>query len=132
MQCHVIILDTTGTIHTFYEIEKRKETKKTISKEKKEENKKKQTVVPPPSAGDVANTLTLLGPQSRFGDKLLIIRGNCPHMWECGAKGVKRTSWNKIKKKKNTTTCKQSKTGNQGKNNKGKITSTPRHKAPPR
>ena len=33
--------------------------------------------------------LTLLGPQSRFGDKLLIIRVNCPHIWECGAKGVK-------------------------------------------
>ena len=33
--------------------------------------------------------LTLLGPQSRFGDKLLIIRVNCPQIWECGAKGVK-------------------------------------------
>ena len=33
--------------------------------------------------------LTLLGPQSRFGDKLLIIRVPCPHIWECGAKGVK-------------------------------------------
>ena len=32
--------------------------------------------------------LTLLGPQSRFGGKLLIIRVNCPHIWECGAKGV--------------------------------------------
>ena len=26
MQCHDIILDTTGTTYTFYEIEKRKET----------------------------------------------------------------------------------------------------------
>ena len=32
--------------------------------------------------------LTLLGPQSRFGDKLLIIRVFCPHIWECGSKGV--------------------------------------------
>ena len=32
---------------------------------------------------------SLLGPQSRFGDKLLIIRVLCPHIWECGAKGVK-------------------------------------------
>ena len=29
MQCHVIILDTTGTTYTFYMIEKRKESKKT-------------------------------------------------------------------------------------------------------
>ena len=36
--------------------------------------------------------LTLLGPQSRFGDKLLIIRVPCPHIWECGAKGVKSFS----------------------------------------
>ena len=33
--------------------------------------------------------LTLLGPQSRFGDKLRVIRVLCPHIWECGAKGVK-------------------------------------------
>ena len=33
--------------------------------------------------------LTLLGPQSRFGGKLVIIRVLCPHIWECGAKGVK-------------------------------------------
>ena len=32
-------------------------------------------------------TLTLLGPQSRFGDKLLKFRVFCPHIWECGAKG---------------------------------------------
>ena len=32
--------------------------------------------------------LTLLGPQSRFGDKLLIFRVNCPHIWECGSKRV--------------------------------------------
>ena len=30
--------------------------------------------------------LTLLGPQSRFGDKLLVIRVFCPHIWECGSK----------------------------------------------
>ena len=33
--------------------------------------------------------LTLLGPQFRFGDKILIIGVFCPHIWECGAKGVK-------------------------------------------
>ena len=33
--------------------------------------------------------LTLLGPQSRFWDKTLIIRVLCPHIWECGAEGVK-------------------------------------------
>ena len=32
--------------------------------------------------------LTLLGPQSRFGDKLHIFRVNCPHIWECGSKRV--------------------------------------------
>ena len=37
---------------------------------------------------DAGNTL-ILGPQSRFGDKLLIIRGLCPHIWECGSKRVK-------------------------------------------
>ena len=36
--------------------------------------------------------LTLLGLQSRFGDKILIIRVFCPHLWECGAKGVKQTT----------------------------------------
>ena len=36
--------------------------------------------------------LTLLGPQSRFGDKLLIIRVLCPHIWECGVKWV-NTTW---------------------------------------
>ena len=34
--------------------------------------------------------LTLLGPQSRFGDRLLIIRVLCPHIWQCGAKGVNK------------------------------------------
>ena len=33
--------------------------------------------------------LTLLGPQSRFGDKLLIIRVFCPHIRECGSERVK-------------------------------------------
>ena len=32
--------------------------------------------------------LSLLGPQSRFGDKLLISRVICPHIWKCGAKRV--------------------------------------------
>ena len=32
--------------------------------------------------------LTLLGPHSRFGDKLLTVRVICPHIWECGAKRV--------------------------------------------
>ena len=34
-------------------------------------------------------SLTLLGPQSRFGDKLLIFGVNCPRIWECGSKRVK-------------------------------------------
>ena len=32
--------------------------------------------------------LTLLGPQSRFGDKLLILRVVCPHIREWGSKRV--------------------------------------------
>ena len=42
------------------------------------------------NAHDITDTklmLTLLGPQSRFGDKLFIVRVNCPHIWDCGAKG---------------------------------------------
>ena len=35
---------------------------------------------------------TLLGPQPRFGDKLLGIGVNCPHIWNCGAKRVKSSS----------------------------------------
>ena len=35
MQCHVIILDTTGTPYTFYVIEKRKETIEDKTKTKK-------------------------------------------------------------------------------------------------
>ena len=30
-----------------------------------------------------------MGPQSRFGDKLLLIRVFRPHIWDCGAKRVK-------------------------------------------
>ena len=37
----------------------------------------------------IALSLTLLGPQSRFGDKLLMFRVNCPQIWECGSKRVK-------------------------------------------
>ena len=33
--------------------------------------------------------LTLLVPQSRFGDKLRIIRVFSPHIWDCGSKRVK-------------------------------------------
>ena len=33
--------------------------------------------------------LTPLEPQSRFGDKLLIFRVVCPHIWEWGSKRVK-------------------------------------------
>ena len=33
--------------------------------------------------------LTLLGPQCRFGDKLLIVKVFCPQIWECGSKRVK-------------------------------------------
>ena len=61
MQCHVIILDTTGTRYTFYAVEKQKQknngkTKKQtrqIERERKEENirrKKLTAVVPPPRA----------------------------------------------------------------------------------
>ena len=32
--------------------------------------------------------LTLLGPQPRFGDKVLKVRVLRPHIWECGAKRV--------------------------------------------
>ena len=46
--------------------------------------------------------LTLLGPQSRFGDKLLIIRVLCPHIWECGAKGVKEGKKTPAVRLKNT------------------------------
>ena len=42
--------------------------------------------------------LTLSGPQSRFWDKLLIIRVLCPHIWECGAKGVSSKHSMKIDK----------------------------------
>ena len=46
-----------------------------------------------PSLPPVAVCLNpFLGPQSRFGDKLLVIRVNCPRIWECGAKGVKGCS----------------------------------------
>ena len=38
-------------------------------------------------------TLTLLGPQSRFGDKVLTSRVFCPHIWECGSKRVKHRSF---------------------------------------
>ena len=38
--------------------------------------------------------LTLLGPQSRFGDKLLTIRVFCPHLWECAVlKGLTRRTY---------------------------------------
>ena len=37
----------------------------------------------------VVQGLTLLGPQSRFGGKLRVIRVLCPHIWECGANEVK-------------------------------------------
>ena len=30
----------------------------------------------------------ILVPRPRFGDKLLIIRVCCPHLWECGSKRV--------------------------------------------
>ena len=38
--------------------------------------------------GWLASSLTPLGPQSRFGDKLLIFRVVCPHIWEWGSKRV--------------------------------------------
>ena len=41
MQCHVIILDTTGTTHAFYEIEKRKETNKEKQENKEDKSKEK-------------------------------------------------------------------------------------------
>ena len=39
---------------------------------------------------EMTEALNPLGPQSRFGDKLLIIKVFCPHIWECGSKRVKR------------------------------------------
>ena len=57
MQCHVIILGTTGTIYIFhrYKIDKRKEiikeerkTNETNRKRKKKKKKLEQSVVPPP------------------------------------------------------------------------------------
>ena len=39
---------------------------------------------------EIAASVTLLGPQSRFGDKPVIVRELCPQIWECGAKRVKR------------------------------------------
>ena len=47
MQCHVIIQDTIGTTYAFYEIEKRKKTKKThkqreIEREKEEKGRRKK------------------------------------------------------------------------------------------
>ena len=48
-----------------------------MKKRKKEKNNRMQT------------TLTLLGPQPRLGDELLKIRSFCPHLWDCGSKGVK-------------------------------------------
>ena len=46
--------------------------------------------------GDIVNPL--LGPQSRFGDKLLTIRVLCPHIWECGAKRVNGTKTHQLEK----------------------------------
>ena len=53
MRCHVVILDTTDTTYTFYEIEKRKDTKKKTrtkktNRKKKRKKLKGRTVVPPP------------------------------------------------------------------------------------
>ena len=63
MQCRVIILGTTGTTYTFYEIETRKETinektktKEDKSKEDKEEIEGINCHAPPPPAGYVADT----------------------------------------------------------------------------
>ena len=62
MPCHhaIIVMDTTGTTYTLYEIEKQKETIKEKTKTKnpnrirkrktnKSQNQKKQSVVPPPA-----------------------------------------------------------------------------------
>ena len=47
MQCHVIILDTTGATYTFYEMEKQKETIKERNKNTKykSKNEKKKILV---------------------------------------------------------------------------------------
>ena len=42
MQCHLIVLDTTGMTHTFYEIEKRKETKKKRKQRRQSEREKER------------------------------------------------------------------------------------------
>ena len=50
-----------------------------------------------PHLAKITIYLTLVGPQSRFGGKLLIIRVICPHVWECGAKGVdKGALWHSV------------------------------------
>ena len=61
MKCHVIILDTTGTTYTFYEIEKQKETKKNKNKKDKSKEKGNKQTIEETScratpAGDVADT----------------------------------------------------------------------------
>ena len=42
MQYHVIVLDTIGTTYTFYETEKRKNSKKKLNQRKRENRKKKE------------------------------------------------------------------------------------------
>ena len=42
------------------------------------------------SWGQLWGKVWSLGPQYRFGDKLLIVWVLCPHIWDCGAKRVKR------------------------------------------
>ena len=109
MQCHVIILDTTGTTYTIYEIGKRKETIKEKT-DKKWTNRKRKTkkiktktrsnnMSCPPPAGEVANTRKI-------------------------------TSWRKRKKKdRNTTACEQRETTNQEKRKENNKITKPKARA---
>ena len=84
------VLDTTDTAYTFYEIEKRKEIKK--NKEDKSKEKKKK----------------------RKREKIEETNCRAPPpqaMWQT----LENSKLGKKEKKKNTTTCNQSKTKNQGK-----------------
>ena len=57
MQCHVIILDTTGTTDTFHERGKtKKEKTRTTNRTRKRKKKGKKLSCPPAAAGDVADT----------------------------------------------------------------------------
>ena len=104
MRCHAIILDTADTTYTFYEIEKRKKTKKKLRKNKETQIEK------------VRKNKIKKGGRNKLSRPPR--RGSGSHL--------KITSWKKKKKEgKNTTACEQSRT-----NNHGSTTVKPNHEAP--